>query len=199
MRDIITAKTIFDKYGGIMRTSQLTKEKIFYADIVRFLKDGHIEKIRNGYYQWIDHENLSEATMIKSMFPDGILCMDTALRHYGYSDRTPGEWHIAVSQYTSPSRFKIDYPFVKPYYTNTKILNLGVCEQAIDGITVKMYDRDRVICDCLRNRNKMDKELFNKAIQGYIADSSKNIPKLMEYAKPLRCVSLVKNLIGIWL
>ena len=167
MRDIITAKTIFDKYGGIMRTSQLTKEKIFYADIVRFLKDGHIEKIRNGYYQWIDHENLSEATMIKSMFPDGILCMDTALRHYGYIDRTPGEWHIAVSQYTSPSRFRIDYPFV--------------------------------ICDCLRNRNKMDKELFNKAIQGYIADSSKSIPKLMEYAKPLRCQAAVKDLIGVWL
>lgn len=182
-----------------MRTFQLTNEKIRYADIVYFLKKGYIEKIRNGYYQWIDRENLSETATVIRLFPDGVFCMDTALRYYGYSDRTPGEWHIAVNRHSNRNRFKIDYPFVKPYYTDPELLNLGVCEQVIDGITVKMYDRDRVICDCLRNRNKMDKELFNKAIQGYIADSSKSIPKLMEYAKPLRCVSLVMNLIGIWL
>jgi len=62
-----------------------------------------------------------------------------------------------------------------------------------------MYDKERVICDCLRYRNKMDKELFNKAIQGYINDTSKNIPRLMEYAAPLRCTTLAKDLIGVWL
>ena len=125
--------------------------------------------------------------------------MDTALRHYGYSDRTPGEWHIAVDRNSNRSRFHIDYPFVRPYYTDTDLLNIGVCEQTIDGVTVKMYDKERVICDCLRNRHKMDKELFNKAIQGYVADTSKSIPRLMEYAGPLRCTAAVKDLIGVWL
>ena len=199
MRDIKKAKELFLNHGGIMRTFQLSNEKIYYADISYLIKEGFIEKIRNGYYQWIDCDDPNEVVTIVGLFPDGILCRDTALRHYGYIDRVPVEWHVAVDKHSNRNRFKIDYPFVKPYYVDPDLLNLGVCEQVIDGIMVKMYDRDRVICDCLRNRNKMDKELFNKAIQGYIADSSKNIPKLMEYAKPLRCVSLVKNLIGIWL
>jgi hypothetical protein len=62
-----------------------------------------------------------------------------------------------------------------------------------------MYDKERVICDCLRYRNKMDKEVFNKAIQGYVSDTGKSIPKLMEYSVPLRCQKLVKDLIGVWL
>ena len=199
MFDISRAKEIFDRYGGIMRTYQLKEEKIYYADIADLIDAGLIEKVRTGYYQWIDPDNLSEVVTITRLYPDGILCMDTALLHYGYSDRTPAQWHIAVSKYSNRTRFKIDYPFIKPYYVAPEILEIGLCEQEIDGNKVKMYDKERVICDCLRYRNKMDKEVFNKAIQGYVSDTSKSIPKLMEYSVPLRCQKLVKDLIGVWL
>ena len=199
MFDISRAKEIFARYGGIMRTYQLKEEKIYYADIADLINAGLIEKVRTGYYQWIDPDNLSEVVTITRLYPDGILCMDTALLHYGYSDRTPAQWHIAVSKYSNRTRFKIDYPFIKPYYVAPEILEIGLCEQEINGNKVKMYDKERVICDCLRYRNKMDKEVFNKAIQGYVSDTSKSIPKLMEYAKPLRCVSLIKNIIEIWI
>lgn len=199
MRDIKSAEKIFRRYGGMMQTHQLSDQKIYYADIAFLLKQGVIEKVRRGYYQWIDAENLSEAATVIRLFPDGIFCMDTALRHYGYSDRTPAEWHIAVNKYSNRTRFNIDYPFVKPYYIAPDLLALGLCEQNIDGNPVKIYDIERVICDCLRYRNKMDKEIFNKAIQSYVSDPSKNIPKLMEYASKLRCMTLAKNLIGVWL
>lgn len=39
----------------------------------------------------------------------------------------------------------------------------------MDGHEVRIYDKDRLICDCLRYRSKMDKEIFNKAIQRYVA------------------------------
>lgn len=199
MNDINTVKEIFLQHGGIMRRKELTLEKIYYGQIASLIQEGVIEKIRPGYYQWIDPDNLSEVVTITRLYPDGILCMDTALLHYGYSDRTPAQWHIAVSKYSNRTRFKIDYPFVKPYYVAPEILVIGLCEQEIDGNKVKMYDKERVICDCLRYRNKMDKEVFNKAIQGYVSDTSKSIPKLMEYSVPLRCQKLVKDLIGVWL
>ena len=199
MIEINRAKGIFDRYGGIMRTYQLTEERIYYADIAYLMNAGLIEKVRTGYYQWIDSDNQSEAATVIKLFPDGILCMDTALRHYVYSDRIPAEWHIAVSKYSSRTRFKLEYPFVKPYFVTPEVFEIGLCEQEIDGNKVRMYDKERVICDCLRHRNKMDKEIFNKAIQSYVNDSSKSIPKLMEYSVPLRCVSLIKNIIEIWI
>ena len=192
-------KEIFDRYGGMMRTTQLAEEKVFYLQRQKLIEEGCIEKVRRGYYQWIDHEDFSETGTVICLFPDAILCMDTALRYYGYSDRTPGEWHLAVSKDSGKSRFNIDYPFVKPYYIEPTVLELGLTRGNMDGYEIQIYDKDRVICDCLRYRNKMDKEIFNKAIQNYIADPEKSIPKLMEYAGPLRVKKIVKDLIGVWL
>ena len=182
-----------------MRTTQLAEEKVFYPQRQKLMEDGHIEKVRRGYYQWNNSEDFSEVGTVTRLFPDAILCMDTALRYYGYSDRTPGNWHLAVSKDSGKSRFNIDYPFVKPYYIEPTVLELGLTKGTMDGHEIRIYDKDRVICDCLRYRNKMDKEIFNKAIQNYIADPEKSIPKLMEYAGPLRVKKIAKDLIGVWL
>lgn len=199
MHDVQYYKSIFDKYGGMMRTTQLAEEKIFYPQREKLIADGYVEKIRRGYYQWINPDDFSEVGTVIRLFPDAILCMDTALRYYGYSDRTPGDWHLAVSKDSGKSRFRIDYPFVKPYYVEPAVLELGMTTGTMDGHAIRIYDKDRLICDCLRYRNKMDKEIFNKAIQKYIADPEKSIPKLMEYAGPLRVKKLAKDLIGVWL
>ena len=130
---------------------------------------------------------------------NGVLNMDTALFYYGYSDRTPSAWHIAVSKDSGKSRFKIDYPFVKPYFVEPALLELGLSTGEIDGNQVRIYDKERTICDCMRYRNKMDKEIFVKAIRGYTNDTSKNIPLMIEYAKKLRVTAAVKDLVGVWL
>lgn len=69
----------------------------------------------------------------------------------------------------------------------------------MDGNPVHIYNKERTICDCLRYMGKMDKELFNKAIQSYIADSERNIPRLSEYAKKLRVTQKMKTIIGVWM
>lgn len=199
MHDVQYYKSIFDKYDGMMRTTQLAEEKIFYPQREKLIADGYVEKIRRGYYQWIDPDDFSEVRTVIHLFPDAILCMDTALRYYGYSDRTPSNWHLAVSKDSGKSRFKIDYPFVKPYYMEPAVLELGLITGTMDGHAIRIYDKERLICDCLRYRNKMDKEVFNKAIRKYITDPKKSIPKLMEYAGPLRVKKLAKDLIGVWL
>lgn len=197
--DIQYYQDTFEKYGGMMRTKELEREKIHYRNVRQLMEAGYVKKVRYGYYQWVDPDDFSEAGTVTRLFPDAILCMATALRYYAYSDRTPGDWHLAVSKDSGKSRFHIDHPFVKPYYLEPAVLELGLTKGNIDGHSVRIYDKDRVICDCLRYRNKMDKELFHKAIQNYIADPEKSIPKLLEYAEPLRVKKIAKDLIGVWL
>lgn len=119
-------------------------------------------------------KSVDHYSTITHLFPDAVFCMNTALRYYRYSDRTPGDWHLAVSKDSGKSRFKIDYPFVKPYYVEPSVLELGLTIGEIDGHIICIYDKDRVICDYLRYRHKMDREIFNKAIQNYINDTGKS-------------------------
>lgn len=192
-------KAIFDGQNGMMRTHELHASRIYYKDIQSLIEQGIIEKVRYGYYQWIDSENLSEASTVTRLFPDAVLCMDTALFYYRYSDRVPLAWHLAVSKDSGKSRFKIDYPFVKPYFVEPSILELGAIDGEMDGNPVRIYDKERTICDCLRYSGKMDQEIFNNAIRRYVDDSAKVVPRLIEYAKKLRVMQKVKTIIGVWM
>lgn len=199
MLSIEEIRKIFYEHGNVMRTADLVASKIYYADIQKLLNDDHIEKIKRGYYHLVDSENFSEANIINHLFPEAVLCLDTALFYYGYSDRTPSKWHLAVDKDIKKSRLKIDYPFIKPYFFEPHILKIGITEGEIDHNKVRVYDKDRTICDCIKYMGKMDKEVFNKAIQSYIRDEKKNISNLLNYAKQLRVLKKVKDLIGVWL
>lgn len=198
-RDIKTLRDIFSKHNYVMTTAELKAAKLYYADIQRLLEDGLIEKIKWGYYHWIDEFDGSEIVIINRLFPDAVLCMETALFYYKYSDRNPAEWSIAIDKNASRQRTKIEYPFVKAYRVEPALLSIGEAKGQIDSNEIRIYDRDRTICDVLRNMNRIDKEIFNKAIQGYVKDTKKNIPNLMQYAKALRVQKRVKELIGVWL
>lgn len=193
-------KTIADKTGGVFRTSDLTELGYDCNDIRKLVENQVIERIKPSYYRLYEpNKEISEAVQIAQLFPDGVLCMYTALFYYRYSDRTPMEWNIAVDRDTSKARFKLDYPFVQPYYMKKELLSIGITTAEYGDCTMQIFDRDRLICECIFYENKMDRETYNKAIQGYVADPKKNVPKLLEYAEKRRILKKVKERIGVWL
>ena len=184
----------------LIRTSELNGISIYSKEISALLKGGYIERVKQGYYRIVEHtEDHSEAKLISQLYPDGIICMVSALFYYGYSDRTPIDWDIAIDRNTSKARFNIDYPYVKPYYIDKAHLEYGVTEGQYEDCVLKIFDRDRLICECIKHENKMDREIYNKAIINYINDSQKNVTNLLEYAKKRNVHKKVRERIGVWL
>ena len=190
-------ESIFKQYGGIMRTFELKREGISHHILQELMEEGLVEKIKYGYYQWQDEKAFSEVSIISALFPDAIICDISAAMYYGYTDRVPGIWHIAVDNKSSRNKFKIDFPKVKPHFISANRLEIGVSEGNIDGITVKIYDRERVVCDCLRHVNTMDGEVFNIIIQRYVRDKDKDAARLMEYAAKLGVEKKARRMVGI--
>lgn len=190
---------LFIQNDGIMKTSQLHENGIHNVKIKELVDSGTIEQIKRGYYQLCDENSFSEARIISKLYPNAIICMESALYYYDYTNRTPSKWHLAVDEKTERRKFNINYPVIKPHFVISEKFEIGLSTGIIDGVTVRIYDRERTICDCLTHRNKMDPEVFNDAIKGYLADSTKNLPKLSQYATQLRVEKKVREVIGIWL
>lgn len=187
-----------DEHGGIVKREQLSKLGIDYRRILDLVERGELVRIKNGYYtDRIDR--FSEEELIAKLFPDAMLCMESALYAYGYIMQKPYGWRLAVDKNTSKSRFKMDYPKVIPYYTEPEALQIGASQITIDGFTFGIYDRERVICDCFKYEDKMDRENFKQAIQSYIKESNKDISALLEYARERKVVKKVQSMIGVWL
>ncbi len=189
-----------DLSGSVFRTKDLLNLGLTPYAIRKLLHNKTIERIKPGYYRlYTDQDISSDAALIAELFPDGVLCMYTAMFYYGYSDRTPLEWDIAIDKDTSKSRFKLDYPFIKPYYMESGMLSFGVASANYEDCQLKIFDRDRLICETIFFESKIDKESYNKAIQAYINDPKMNIPNLIAYSKKRRIPNKVKDRIGVWL
>lgn len=93
----------------------------------------------------------------------------------------------------------MDYPKIIPFYTEPEALEIGASTIEISGSTFGIYDKERMICDCLKYESKMNRDDFKAAIQSYIADPDKDISVLMDYARARKVVKKVQSLIGVWL
>ena len=168
---------------GIIKSADLYALKIEYRAIQRLIKDGVLEKIKYGIFRLKrESDNLSEIEQVAQLFPEGILCMYSALFYYGYIDNKPTSWDVAIDKNASKSRFVIDYPVVQPHYHYPRHLAYGVALAKFKHNSMFIFSRDRLICECLYFENKIDSVTFNNVLQRYREDEKKNIAALIKYA-----------------
>ena len=95
------SKQVIIEKGGIAKTSDFVAAGIPAVDIVNLCNTGYLERIRHGYYQLADRDTSSEEQLIATLIPKAIICVESALFHYGYSDFAPRKWSIAVPRSSS--------------------------------------------------------------------------------------------------
>ena len=61
------------------------------------------------------------------------------------------------------------------------------------GNIIRVYDLDKTICDIIKNKKKIEAEIFNKAIREYFYSKKKNTLKLYEYAKKMNIYNKVRD------
>ncbi|MCI8299854.1 MAG: hypothetical protein HFI69_05810 [Lachnospiraceae bacterium] len=184
--------------GGLMRTSQLYELSMDYRKIRQFVEEGILERIKSGYYG-MGFLRKSQESMISELFPDGVLYLETALFYRGYLKTKPVCWQIAVDKNTSKSRFKMNYPPVKPYYLEPDVLMLGAEKISMEEGNMFVYNIERLICDCLKFEEKLDRTMLQQLLRQYIEEPQKDIQKLLEYARIRRVTQKIQNRIGVWL
>ena len=72
-------------------------------------------------------------------------------------------------------------------------------EKTFDGVSMKVYTIDRLICDVLKYEERMEHEDFRKAVLAYIADRKKDVEKLTSFAAERKVSRKVRDMIGVWL
>lgn len=191
-------KEFINLHGGVVKKSQLNGLGIDYRRILDFVEKGELVRIKNGYYT-VRMSDFSEEELIARLFPDCVLNLDTALYAYGYLERKPYGYKLSVDKNTSKSRFNLDFPPVIPLYAEPETLELGVSEIDYGGAKMKIFEKERLVCECLKYEDKMERELFKEGLLSYLREPKKDVAKLMRYARERRVVKKVQSMIGVWL
>ena len=194
----VTKQVLIEK-GGVAKSADFVAAGIRAVDVVNLCNAGYLGRIRHGYYQLAEAETTSEEQLLATLIPKGIVCVESALFHYGYSDFAPRKWSIAVPRSMSRTKLDVDALVLRPYFVGPEIYELGKVTDDFEGVSLPVYDRERTICDCFKYRSRLDSEIFNKALHAYANDTQKNLQNLSLYAKKLRVYKKVTELMEVLL
>lgn len=186
----------FKLHGGVLKTSEIKEMGLSSRQIKKMVKEGIISKIKHGYYELAGYIP-NDLVIVARLFPDSVIFLESALFYYGYIDRVPKEIQIAVDRSSKTTKYDIEYPMVKPFFMEPRYLEVGVETIEIDGVKIRIFSRDRTICDVLRFEKKMDYEVFSSAIESYIKDPNKVVRNLFEFAEILNIRNKVQTYIGV--
>ena len=169
---------------GYMFTAQVEKAGISRTYLAKFVQENNLEKVAKGIYisqdTWAD-----ELYILQVCNPRIIYSGETALYLNGMIDREYTDICVTVPPRFNQTRLRNKGVLVRQ--ERPAIYQLGIKEVETNyGNMVRTYNKERCICDIIKNRGNIEVQQFQMAMKTYMRDKTKNMSRLMLYGEQLK-------------
>lgn len=181
--------SLLNQQGGYLTSKHARENGIGNKTLQRMADRNQIERIAHGLY--IDADILPDRFYVAQYrCPKGIFSHDTALFLHDLSDRDPLRLTMTIpSGWNSQLLTDSNMTF---FYCEPKRILLGASKiEMMSGARVNVYDAERTLCDCLRNIDKLNRDLVLTALKRYVNGSNRDNAKLLEYATTMKIRDIV--------
>lgn len=174
---------LLQENNGYMFTSQVEKVGISRTYLSKFVRENNLEKVAKGIYisqdTWVD-----ELYILQVCNPKIIYSGETALYLQGMIDREYSDICITVPPRFNQTRLRSRGVIV--HQEKPETYQLGIVEIETNyGNVVRTYDKERCICDIIKNRGKIEVQQFQTAMKTFMRDKTKDMSRLMLYGDRL--------------
>ncbi|MGE5402333.1 MAG: type IV toxin-antitoxin system AbiEi family antitoxin domain-containing protein [Ignavibacteriales bacterium] len=187
----------FENHGGFATMTELKTAGFHTRNIASLVENGIIDKIKSGLYRIADYSffenvNVSYLTICRAE-PKGVICLISALDYHDLTTFNPSEIYYAIPISAKPKT--ISYPPVKAYFFTKRFYEPGIETIKTKFGDLRIYNKEKTICDMFRYRNKLGEDLAIEALQTYLRSKDKNIGKLIIYAKICQVKTVIMPMI----
>lgn len=188
-----TIKQIMNTNNGMISTRMIEPLNISRQYLSIMENNNDIEKVSRGIYL---SPNAFEDSYFsfQQKYKKAIFSHMNALYFYGMTEEFPYNYTVTV-----PQSYHVDTVNEKcnVFYVSDDIYELGIVEiETPNGNKVRVYDKERCICDIIRSKGRMDSEQVKKTIKQYMQSRDKDIAKLSEYSKKIGINKKVMEMVG---
>ena len=185
-------EAIVKNNNGYVTRKDIDKNDIPSVYLTRYVKKHNLKQIIRGFYakpDWMVDPYL----VFQYTYPQFIFSFNSAIYLHGLGDILPNYLEV-----TKPINY---HPYTKRrddvvVHTDTVSVsyNLGIIEITTSlGNIVRVYDKEKTICDIIKNKEKMEFEVYVKALNRYAKSKDKNINQLIEYARVMKIENKVRS------
>ena len=186
------AIAIFQKAGGILTMSEAISLGMHRRELYSLRDKGTIEVVSKGLYRLIEmpEPSFPDFIPIAKKIPAGVICLISALAFHEITTQIPHFVYVALP--SSAHKPIITYPPMRYFWFSEKLLTTGVEEHSLNEGTVKIFDIEKTIIDCVKFRNKIGMDVVLESLRMYWQSGKANLDKLLEYASLFRVKKILK-------
>ena len=173
-----------EQNNGYLFSSDVESLGISRTSIANFVKKNNMEKVAKGVYITADswEDNLY---ILQRRYSDIIFSGETALYLHQMIDREYSKISVCVPRGFSGSRLREQGVVI--HQEGQGEYGLGMTEVTTNfGNNVRVYNRERCICELIKNRKEYEVQMFQTAIKEYMASRDKDLSLLSKYAEKLK-------------
>ena len=138
----------------------LLKYKSAYQ-IEKAVKNFEIFKIEKGIYSDVSSVHYLEVIMKKYSY--GVFTSYSAYYYHNLTDVVPNKMYLA----TSRNATTINSNKIQQIRIKDELYNLGRTQIEYEGIKINIYDKERMLIELARNKNKIGYDLYKEIISNY--------------------------------
>ena len=169
--------------GGYARMRELRAAGFQTREISALVAQGRIERVKPGLYRLAEYgesgENAGLVEVCRAV-PGGIICLLSALDFHGLTTFNPSEVHVAIPHGGKPPR--LFYPPIKTFFFRERFYAPGIESVRIATGGIRVYGKEKTICDMFRYRRKLGEDLAMEALKQYLKLKDANTALLLKYA-----------------
>lgn len=171
---------------GFIHTHEALALGLDARKLYKLRDQGVIEQLSHGLYRLADQLPLSdpEKVIVALRAPKAVFCLITALDMHNLTTEIPRQLDIAVKRGTTQP--KIEEPPLAIYQFSGASYHEGIEAYELDGVQLKVYNREKTLADCFKYRHKLGLDICLEALKSYLASQDSSIDKLFYYAKVCR-------------
>lgn len=185
-------KKIFTRHNGILRASNAIELGVPQHILYKMVKTGDLVRETQGVYRLSESEPLGNPDLVQISLrvPRAVICLISALYFHELTTQIPHQVYFALPRDVKTP--KIEYPPIRVFHFSEESYRAGSVEEIVDGIKVKIYDREKTIADCFKFREKIGIDIALEALKSYFKQPRPNVTKLMEHAKVNRVGNIMR-------
>ncbi|HPE41247.1 MAG TPA: type IV toxin-antitoxin system AbiEi family antitoxin domain-containing protein [Bacteroidales bacterium] len=166
--------------NGIITTSYFKENNIPRIYLTKMVKEGTLTRVGRGIYL-CENGDYDDYYFFQLTYKNCIYSYTSSLYLHDLIDKIPEFKEITVYNNYNTSPFNKD---VFVHYVKKELFQVGITEvKTMFDNPVKVYDKERTICDLIKNRKDIESEIFVKALNNYMKRKDIKINKLIEYSK----------------
>ncbi len=186
------ARRIFKEHNGTLRTVEALHAGIHPRILYALRDQGEIEQVARGLFRLSEFPLPGEPDLltVAKKVPHAVFCLLTALAFHRLTTQIPHAVEVAISRTARIPR--LDHPPLKVFRFSSEPLKAGIETHTLDGVSIRVYSREKTLADIFKYRNKVGLDVALEAIRAYRSQPKRDVQAILKYARICRVEKTIR-------